>query len=181
MSARSVARQYANALFSVARQADRWQPIDDQLQSFAALVRDHAELRQVFDSPAVPREARRALVAELADRAGLDAELRRLLDLLAENGRLSILQDVADGYRERVLEAEGVMTAELVTAYPLDDTRQQALARALSQATGRRVEVTGRVDPSMIAGVVAKVGSVVYDGSVTHQLERMRQRLVAEG
>jgi F-type H+-transporting ATPase subunit delta len=78
------------------------------------------------------------------------------------------------------MEAAGVVMAELVTAAPLGDDREAALAHALGQATGHRVDVTGRVDESIIGGVVAKVGSVVYDGSVSRQLERMRQRLSAE-
>lgn len=180
MSARSVARQYANALFSVAHQAGRWKEIDNELRAFVELVDGHAELQQVFESPAVPRDRRKALVAALAERGALSPELRRLLDLLAERGRLGILHDIADLYHERVMDAEGVVTAELVTAFPLDDERQRALADALGRATGRRVQVTSRVDPSVIGGVIAKVGSVVYDASVTHQLERMRQRLAAE-
>src|SRR5688572_30081673 len=163
MSARSVARQYAGALFDVAHRAGSWQSIGTEIREFAALVQGHDELRQIFDSPAVGRREQRAIVGALAERAGLAPELGRMLDLLAENGRLSILGEVAAAYQARVMDAEGVMTAELATAFPLDDVRQQALAAALSQATGRRVEVTGRVDPAMIGGVVAKVGSVVYD------------------
>lgn len=181
MSARSVARQYASALFSVAHAAGTWQAIDEQLQAFTALVDGHDELRQVFTSPAVTRQQRQAIVRDLAGRAGLAPELSRLLELLAENGRLPLLADVATAYRARVMEAEGVMTAEVATAFPIDDARQQALASALSQATGRRVEVTGRVDPAMLGGAIATVGSVVYDGSLMHQLERMRQQLTAQG
>src|SRR5690606_8635516 len=118
--------------------------------------------------------------AALAERGALSPELRRLLDLLAERGRLGILHEIADLYHERVMDAEGVVTAELVTAFPLDDERQRALADALGRATGRRVQVTSRVVPSLIGGVIAKVGSVVYVASLTHQLERMRQRLAAE-
>jgi F-type H+-transporting ATPase subunit delta len=181
MSGRSVARQYASALFSVTYAAGTWQAVGEQLQAFTELVQGHDELRQAFESPAVGRQQRQAIVRALAERAGLAPELGRLLDLMAENGRLLILSDVAAAYRERVMDAEGVMTAEVATAYPIDEARQRALASALSQATGRRVEVTGRVDPAMIGGAIARVGSVVYDGSVAHQLERMRQQLTAQG
>lgn len=181
MSVGSVARQYANALFAVAEKTGDWQVVGTQLQNFADLVDGHPDLKNALQSSGVPKTAKRSLVAALVDRTGpMIGELRRLLDLLGENDRLAILPDVAAAYRLRALAAEGVMTAELVTAFPLAEDRRAALARALSQATGKRIDVTGRVDPSMIGGVIARVGSVVYDGSVTRQLERLRNRLSAE-
>jgi F-type H+-transporting ATPase subunit delta len=181
MTAKSVARQYANAAFVVAQKNQRVEAFGGELQAFADLVADHADLRRAFESVAVPRQSKRDLVATLLDRTGpVTAELRRLLDLLADNDRLTLVGAVADAYRAKAMEVAGVMTADLVTAAPLGDDRKAALAHALGQATGYRVDVTGRVDESIIGGVVAKVGSVVYDGSVSRQLERMRQRLTAE-
>jgi F-type H+-transporting ATPase subunit delta len=181
MTARSVARQYANAAFAVAQKNQRVDAFGRELQAFVDLVAEHGELRQAFTSVAVPRQSKRALVAALLDRTGpVSDELRRLLDLLADNDRLPLVAAVAEGYQVKAMEAAGVLAAELVTAQPLGEDRQAALAKALGHATGRRVEVSGRVDGSIIGGVVAKVGSVVYDGSVSRQLERMRQRLSAE-
>jgi F-type H+-transporting ATPase subunit delta len=182
MTAKSVARQYANAAFAVAQKKQQVEAFGRDLQAFADTVEGHADLRQAFASVAVPRRSKRDLVTALLDRSGPVAdELRRLLDLLADNDRLALVSLVAEAYRDKALEAAGVVKAELVTAQPLGADRQAALAHALGQATGRRVELSGRVDESIIGGVVAKVGSVVYDGSVSRQLERMRQRLTAEG
>jgi F-type H+-transporting ATPase subunit delta len=182
MTAKSVARQYANAAFAVAQKNQRVDAFGRELQSFADLVAGHADLRQAFASVAVPRQSKRDLVSALLDRSGpVTDELRRLLDLLADNDRLPLVALVAEAYHDKSMEAAGVVRAELVTAQPISADRQAALAGALGQATGRRVDVSGRVDASIIGGVVAKVGSVVYDGSVSRQLERMRQRLMAEG
>jgi F-type H+-transporting ATPase subunit delta len=181
MTARSLARQYAAAAFAVAVRNQRVDAFGRELRDFASLVSGHTDLRQALESAAVPRQAKQELIAALLDRtAPSSPELRRLLDLLADNGRLSLVTAIAAAYDARALDAAGVVTAELITALPLDDGRQALLAKALGQATGRRVDVTGRVDDSIIGGVIAKVGGTVYDGSVSRQLERMRQRLTAE-
>lgn len=181
MTARFVARQYATAAFVVAARNQHIEAFGRELQDFAELVSRHAELRKSLESVAVPKQAKQRLIAALLDHAGpVSPELQRLLDLLADNGRLSLLTLIADAYRARAMEAAGVVTAELVTALPLGEDRTAALARALGHATARRVEVTGRVDESIIGGVVATVGGTVYDGSVSRQLERMRQRLTTD-
>jgi len=181
MTARAIARQYANAAFDVARTNQRTEEFGRELQVFVDLVSTYADLRQALESVAIPRQSKRDLVAAVMERVGpSSAELRRLLELLADNDRFGLVVAVADAYRERAMEAAGVVKAEIVSATPLGDDRQAGLATALGRATGRRVEVTGRVDESIIGGVVAKVGGTVYDGSVSRQLERMRQRLMAE-
>jgi F-type H+-transporting ATPase subunit delta len=83
-----------------------------------------------------------------------------------------------DAYRERLLDHQHVVRAEVTTAAPLPADRAQAVERALAQATGRTVRLGMRVDPSIIGGVVARVGDTIYDGSVTTQLRKMKKRLV---
>jgi F-type H+-transporting ATPase subunit delta len=181
MTAGSLARQYGNAAFAVAQKIGQVDAFGRELHAFAALVAAHPDLRRVLESAAVPKQAKQQVVTALLDRTGpVSGELRRLLDLLADNDRLVLLPAVAESYGARVMDAAGVVKAELVTAQPLADGRRASLATALGQVTGRHVDVTGRVDESIIGGVIARVGSVVYDGSVSRQLERMRQRLVAD-
>lgn len=179
MSARSVARNYALALFSVADKNGRVDEVGAELAAFAELVAGHAEVRTAMQSPVVSVAQKRAVVDALLERTGAGAETRRMFDLLAENDRLGLVGEVTAAYQARALEASGVVKAELVTAVAIGDDQQRALADALGRATGRHVELSGRVDPEIIGGAVARVGSVVYDGSVTRQLERMRQRLTA--
>lgn len=179
MSARSIARNYATALFAVADRNERVEAVGRDLAAFSELVSGSPELRTTFASPVVNVAQKRAITETLLERIGAGTETRRMFELLAENDRLSLVGDVAAVYQERALEASGVVKAELVTAVAIGDDRQAALADALGRAAGRRVELTGRVDPEIIGGAVARVGSVVYDGSVTRQLERMRERLSA--
>ena len=181
MTTNAVARQYAHAAFDVVRRIGQVEEFGGQLQEIATLVTSHAELRHALESVVVPKQAKRDVIGAVAARVGpmLDP-LQRLLSLMADNDRLALIPAVADAFRDRAMEAAGVVTAELVSAQPIDADRQAALARALGAVTGRQVELTGRIDASIIGGVIAKVGGTVYDGSVASQLERMRQRLVTE-
>ena len=106
--------------------------------------------------------------------------MSRLLGLLADRDRLAMVADVADAFGERVMKAKRIVPAEVVTAVPLGEASRAALTAALGRAAGAEVTMTERVDPAIIGGVIAKVGSVVFDGSVTTQLARMKQKLVAE-
>jgi F-type H+-transporting ATPase subunit delta len=182
MSAQSVARQYAHALFAVAHKSQQADVVGRELMAVVALLDEHPELQVVFDTPVVATRNKRALVDALIAAGGeLSAEVRRLLQLLADNDRLVLVREIAKSYAARALDAAGVVTAEVVTALEIGEDRKAALANALGRATGKQVQLTGRVDPSIIGGAVARVGTVIYDGSVVRQLERMRQRLSAEG
>jgi F-type H+-transporting ATPase subunit delta len=176
-----IARRYAVALFDVASKADVLDAVERDLSALAALVRDHDELRRVIESPTVPAARKRALVdALLTASGGVQDEVARLLRLLADRDRLPILPDVTRAFVARLLDERRLVPAEVVTAAPLGEGRKAALAEALGRATGRTVTITERVDPSIIGGVIARVGSVVFDGSVTRQIERMRDELRRE-
>ena len=106
---------------------------------------------------------------------------RKLLVLLAERDRLVLLPEVLAAYRQRLLDHQNVVRAEITTATPLSADATQAIERDLAQATGRRVTLAAHVDPSIIGGIVARIGSTVYDGSITGQLQRMKERLDTHG
>lgn len=180
MSTLSVARRYAAALFDVARKSGAEARVGDQLTAFAGLVEGHADLQRAFENPAIPVTAKKALVGALVDASGdVSAELKRTLVLLAERDRLGVLPEIVSAYRDRLMGEQRVTAAEVTTAVPLTPEHREHLTAALRQAAGGQVTVTEKVDPSIVGGVVARVGSVVYDGSVAHQLERLRESLAA--
>ncbi len=97
---------------------------------------------------------------------------------MAERDHLALLQPMLDAYRRRLMDHLGIVHAEVTTAAALTAERQRAVEQALAAATGKRVTISTRVDPALIGGVVAKVDSTVYDGSVARQLERIKEKIV---
>jgi F-type H+-transporting ATPase subunit delta len=97
--------------------------------------------------------------------------------LLAERDRLVLLPDLLAAFRDRLLDYQNVVRAEVTTAVPLDGGRTAAIERSLAQATGRNVALTTRVDPALVGGLVARIGSTVYDASIVTQLQKLKQRL----
>ena len=168
-------------MFDVAEESRQTERIGRELAGFASLIASNAELRAVLTSPAVPPARKRALVEALGRAApDLSPELGRLLVLLADRDRLAHVGAIAEAFDERARDAARVARAEITTPAPLDDETRRRIVTALGQAVGREVTVTERVDPSLVGGFTARVGSVVYDGSVRRHLERLRERLLAE-
>jgi len=180
MTNRSAASRYARALFDVALKEADPQAVERELAAFVDLVQGHEELGRVLVNPAIPAPHKRALVGELAARAGASPVMAKLLGLLAERDRLVLLRDLLEEYRRRLLDHQRVVRAAVTTAVPLPADRATALGQAFARVTGRQVQVTTAVDPAVIGGVVARIGSVVYDGSVKRHLERIREALTQE-
>jgi F-type H+-transporting ATPase subunit delta len=179
MTNRTAAKRYARALFDVAaKERQDLDAIDRELADFLALVKGHAAFEKVLLNPAVPAPRKRAAVASVIANAKLSPAVAKLLVLLAERDRVVLLPDLLAAYRERVLDFRKVVRAEVVTAEPLPLDRAQAVERGLAQLSGRTVQMELRVDSSIIGGVVARIGSTVYDASIATQLQKMKQRLL---
>jgi len=181
MTSRAAAARYARALFDVALKEGDVQQAGRDLQDFAQLVAGHESLPKILANPAIPAPKKRALIEQLIARAGsLSPIVAKLLLLLADRDRLVLLPEIAAAYQHRLMDHAKVVRAEVVTAVGLPDDRVTALQQGLANATGREVHLESRVDPSIIGGAIARVGSTVYDGSVTRQLEKMKETLTAE-
>ena len=180
MSVRSAARRYAAVLFEVVQAKGDLAKAEGELQAFVALVEGHRELQSVLAHPAISALKKRELIETILNAIpDLSNEVRRLLLMLAERDRLGSVRDVAAAFTERLMAHRKVMDAQIVTASALPDSQRAALAQALSSAVGADVRLKESVDPSIMGGIVARVGSVVYDASLTRQLEKIRQQLLA--
>ena len=177
MSTRASAARYAKALFDVARAESTPEQAEKELVAFADLVAAHGDLRQALASPAIPAARKRAIVAQLLDRQQPSGPVRKLLLLLAGRDRLELLADLVSVYHERVMEHLKVVQAEVTTAAPLPPDQAAQLQQRLGTTIGRAVTLTTKVDPALIGGMVTRIGSTVYDGSVATQLTTLRQRL----
>ncbi|MEO6221923.1 MAG: ATP synthase F1 subunit delta [Vicinamibacterales bacterium] len=180
MSVRSAARRYAAVLFEVVQAKGDLARVENELNSFVTLVEGHRELQTVLAHPAIAAAKKRDLVEQILNATpDISGEVRRLLLMLAERDRLGSVADVAAAYTQRLMAHRKVMHAQIVTASALPDGQRAALAQALSTAVGADVRLNESVDPAIMGGIVARVGSVVYDASLTRQLEKMRQQLLA--
>ena len=180
MTSRTAATRYAKALLEVAsKEAPQGgiEKVAEELDAFIALVKDNPALDRVLMNPAVPAPRKRDAVAELTRMGGLSPIVSKLLALLAERDRLTLLNDLGSIYHDLLMDRQNVVRAEVTTATPLAADRTQAIEKGLAAVTGKRVSMVTKVDKNIVGGVVARVGSTVYDASIATQLKKIRARL----
>jgi F-type H+-transporting ATPase subunit delta len=181
MSLRTSANRYAKALFDVALQehADLGQ-VDRDLQAVVAMIEASPDLAEASNRGTVTEEKRKSLIEAVSRAMTLTVPVTKLLVLLAQTRKLNLLPDLEQAYRERLLAHQNIVRAEVKSAAPLSPDKTKALEESLAKVTGKKVELSVSVDPELLGGVVATIGSTVYDGSVRTQLQRMRQELVEQ-
>ena len=179
MTNKTAAIRYARALLDVAvKEKADLELIENELAQFADLFTQYPLLEKVLLNPAVPVPRKRAAVADILAQATFTPIVTKLIALLADRDRLVLVPDLLAAYRDRLLDHRGVVRAEVTTATALDAGRTAAIQNGLAALTGRTVLLATKIDPSIIGGLVARIGSTVYDASVTRQLEKMKARLV---
>jgi len=181
MSTRASASRYARALLDIAITESDPAAAEQDLASFVDLVHKHPDLGRTLSNPVVSRSAKRAVVQQILDQSHPSAPVGKLLLLLASRGRFELLPQILDIYRERWREHRRVIQAEVTTAIPLTPERISELEQRLARITGRTVAMTTRVDRAIIGGIVTRIGSTVYDGSVATRLAKVRERLSERG
>lgn len=181
MSLRTSANRYAKALFDVAleEKADLAQ-VDRDLEAVAAMMKASPDLLLNLKRGSVTDEKRQSLMEAVSKAMSLSAPVTKMLVLLAKTGKLNLVPELDASYRERLLSHQNVVRADVTSAAPLSPEKTKALEESLSKVTGKKVEISAGVDPDLLGGVVARIGSTVYDGSVKTQLTRMRQELVKQ-
>jgi F-type H+-transporting ATPase subunit delta len=181
VTAGSAAGRYARALFDVVLKEGgdaAIEQVQGEVQGFADLFANPA-LAHVLGNPAIPVSKKKALATELVARSGqITPPLAKLIVVLAEKDRLTLLPGIGRAYVERVMDHQKIIRGEVTTATPLDPATLRTLEEGLARATGRKVVLAARVDPSIIGGVITRLGSTVYDGSITTQLQKMKQSLI---
>lgn len=179
MTSRAAAARYARALFDVVSSegADA-QATARELAGVVGLIAGHASLARALTHPAIPVARKRAVIQQLLAQAEpLQAPVAKLLLMLAERDRIGLLAELSEAFERRLMDHLKIVRAEVVTAIALPADRISALREGLARTTGRQVQLETRVDPSILGGAVARIGSTVYDGSVTRQLDRLRETL----
>ena len=177
MRASAAARRYARALFAIARESDAVDAVRGELAAMHDLFESERALRNALFRPLHPVKERRAVLDAVCRRLEVSETVRRFLVYLVDQRRLVDFDGIRAHYDQLADEAAGLVQAEVVAAGPLADAQQERLKSALAARTGHRVELSVRVDPNLIGGAVARVGNLVFDGSLRTQLAQLRDTL----
>ena len=173
----SLAGRYASALFGLARDERQIDAVGRSLDSLAAALGESSDLRLLVASPLVDRDDAGNAFAGLASAMQLDPITTSFLGVLAKNGRKGELQPVIRTFRQLAAAHRGETTAEVTSARPLDDGQVAALKTQLKARAGRDVSIDARVDPSILGGLVVKLGSQMIDASIRTKLNRLAQAM----
>lgn len=167
---------YAAALLEVARAEGRLADVEDDLFRFASVFAGSDDLRMALIDPGLPAERRIAVIEDLMGGKALPVSTA-LVGMIVAAGRAHDLPGIVERFVERAAQERDFEVAEVRSAVPLTDEQQRRLTDALAAATGKRVEVKVVLDPSVLGGIVARVGDVVIDGSVRHRLDQLREQV----
>jgi len=174
----SVARRYARALFSIGVDRGDFEQLGRELGDLAALWSAEPDLRQALENPVFSPTEKRAVLEQLLPRVAPSPEAQKFVLLLLERRRIALLPAISRSYRELSDAHTGRVRALVTSAQPLGPAEVDRVRRSLEQRTGKRVILETAVDPSLIGGLVARVGDLVLDGSVRTQLATLRSRLL---
>ena len=174
-----IAKRYAKAYFSLAQEQERLLEAQTELNEFVAFLDGQSELRDVLYNPVFEVVQRKAVLVSILDKLEVTGSLRNLLSLLVDKGKIAYVDLIADNFSKLADEAEGRMKVEISSATKLNKKALQDLRKEFSRLTGKKVELEVKVDKSLIGGIVARYGGMVYDGSIRTQLNRFGEVLRA--
>lgn len=169
----SLSGRYATALFELARDAKTLPAVEASLATVRAALAESADFAQLTSSPLVGRGAAAKAVAAVANVLELDSTTANFLGVLADNRRLNQLPAIIRAFRDLAARQRGEIAAEVVSAHPLDPAQVDALKAQLRTRTGRDVTVDLSVDPSLLGGLVVKIGSQMIDSSIKTRLNSL--------
>lgn len=178
MISSAVIERYARAIFELGVETGQLTQLTDQVRQFAAVYASSRELRMVGENPLIPEEQRDAVIKEVGTRLGLTELGLNAVRLLAQRRRLSALQDVAKRLGGLADEKAGIVRAKVVSAAPMTEDFYSKLAQKLEAKTRMKVVIERAQDPSLIAGVVTKIGDNTIDGSLKGRLQALERSLL---
>lgn len=173
MSLQTVARRYASALADVVIERREEREVQAEIKEWALMIDGHPQLKEVFANPTVAYEQKRTVLEELISRSHVRETTASFLRVLLRNQRLAELPEISERFGHILDERGGIVAAQITTARPIPEELKKTLHDALASATGRTVRLTFATDEAIIGGVVARIGSTIFDGSVENHLDRL--------
>jgi F-type H+-transporting ATPase subunit delta len=178
MSITTIASRYARALADVITERRETNEVVSELNLFAGMMRQHEQLRDVFASPVLQLERKRSVLNELLARLKLRPTSNNFLHLLLNNARLHELDLMLRSLSRELDARTNIVSAEITTAREIGEQEKSMLRDKLKGSTGKEVRLQFHTDPNIIGGVVTRIGSLIYDGSIKNQLAQLKRNLV---
>ena len=175
-----MARRYAAALADVVMEHGEARPVQEELSAWELMMQGNPDLLEVFRNPTIPYEQKRKVLGALIARARVRPTTANFLQVLLRNHRLPDLHEINRRFAQELDDRSGVVVAQVTTARPVRPGVEDDLRARLSQLTGRQVRLQFAVDEELIGGIVTRIGSTVYDGSVRTQLQQIKQKMAGE-
>jgi F-type H+-transporting ATPase subunit delta len=172
--ASTYARAFADVVFSAHLDANR---AVAGLREIARLLAESADLRRVWENPAVPADQKRRLLDAIVQREGIDKPVRNLVAVLMDHRRVQFLQRIIEQLEKELDARTGFAEAQISSARELSEAEKRALEVEIEKNTGKKVRARYALDPSLLGGAMVRVGSTIYDGSVKGQLEKIREAM----
>jgi len=177
MSAQMIARRYGSALADVILERGEAKEVQHELQQWEEVLQSSSSLQEVFRNPTIALDQKRAVLNKLVDRAQPRPTTTNFLKVLLQNQRLTELPEINRKLAEILDERAGMVAATVTTARPVQDNIQRSLQQRLTWMTQKKVRLNFEEDPDLIGGLVTRIGSTVYDGSVRNQLQLFKERM----
>jgi F-type H+-transporting ATPase subunit delta len=180
LSSQTVARRYAAALADVLLEAGSPREVQDELIAWESMIQSSGLLQEVFSNPTIAYQQKRALLEELIKRTKAQQTTANFLRILQKNQRLTELGEINKRLAQVLDERSGVLAAHVTTARPISDDIEKSLNSRLAAITGKDVRLSFAIDDTLIGGIVTRIGSTVYDGSIRNQLQQLELKMAGK-
>jgi F-type H+-transporting ATPase subunit delta len=177
LSSQTVARRYASALADVIIERGEEGEVQEELAAWEGMISGNGSLLEAFSNPTVAYQQKEKVLNELIARTKVRPTTANFLRILLKNRRLAELPQVNAKLGQILDERSGLVSAEVISARPVSDRIKASLAEKLGQMTGKRIRLSFDTDETLLGGIVTRIGSTIYDGSVRNQLKRLREEL----
>jgi F-type H+-transporting ATPase subunit delta len=172
-----IAKRYATALLDLGSESGQLDALVEEIASASATYESSVELQHAFENPLIPAAAKKAMLHDLVEALRLGVTARSFLGLLVDRRRIKALPPIATRLREMADLRRGITRAEVLTAMPLPEEYFEKLQRELERITGQKVALDRKLDPTLICGVLIRVGDTIYDGSLIARLKQLKETM----
>jgi F-type H+-transporting ATPase subunit delta len=176
----ALAQRYAAALADVAFERKETEKIRRDLADFVQVFAESADLRNLLSNPSVNAAAKKLVAGEIAAKMGTHQEVRNFIFVLIDHGRTGIVKEIQQAFETEMNRRLGIVDAVVISAHELSAAEKSRLTQSLERVTGKKVQAQYQLNPQLIGGATARIGSTIYDGSVREQLNRLRAQLESQ-